>query len=798
VINEVADPQVCRRSSRAACQVATVSQKLQLELDVVLPQAHNGHDQCVTELVNTLGRFDGVDAVHVIVDDPIEDERIEDDRSDGSATICLHLKPGAVSVSQLTERVRTTGTKIDSRCGHLPVQPTATDNDNNDGLDSGHDDHDEGDSGHGHGGHGHVHGHGASKVELGAAIISLIVYLVARGLDWFSDLDQSVTTMYVVAAVVVGVFVARDAWLSVRARVFDIDQLMLVAAVGAAFIGHWSDSALLLVLFSLGHALEGYAMNRARTAIEALGEMAPATARLKDDPTSEVSVTELVIGDVVIVRPNERIPADGVIVVGQTAIDESPITGESVPVDKTAIADLGDALVGMEAIAAEHRAFAGTLNGPGAVELMVLRVAADSTLARVVQLVAEAETQISPTQRFTKRIVGVFVPAVLALVVFLLVVPPLAGEPFSESFARAMAVLVAASPCALAIATPSAVLAAIARAARAGILVKGGGPLEALGTVNAVAFDKTGTLTEGRPVLTDVEPMDPSDEPALLMIALVVERLSDHPIARAITTGIEPRFADQSVPEASDVAAVDGKGVTATVDGAAVMIGNLALFDAIEVPEAVRTAQSALESRGRTTMIVWHGQRFLGVLGVMDTPRHDARRTVESLRELGIAKIVMLSGDNQRVATAVAKQVGITDATGGLLPADKLDEINKLSEEHGVAMIGDGVNDAPALAAADVGLAMGAAGSDVALETADIALLADQLTGLPTAIGLARRASRTIKQNLYFSLGVVAVLIPATIAGVGISVAVIAHEGSTIVVVVNALRLLRYNERKRK
>ncbi len=770
-----------------------MSQKLQLELDVVLPEAHDGHDQCVTELVNTLGRFDGVDTVHVFVDDSIED-----DRPDGSATICLHLKPGAVSVSQLTERVRTTGTKIDSRCGHLPVQPAATDDGNNDGHDSGHDDHDDRDSGHGHGGHGHEHGHGASKVELGAAIISLIVYLVARGLDWFSDLGQSVTIMYVVAAVVVGVFVARDAWLSVRARVFDIDQLMLVAAIGAAFIGHWSDSALLLVLFSLGHALEGYAMNRARTAIEALGEMAPATARLKEDPATEVSVTDLVIGDVVIVRPNERIPADGVIVVGQTAIDESPVTGESVPVDKTAIADLGDALVGMESVAAEHRAFAGTLNGPGAVEVMVLRVAADSTLARVVQLVAEAETQISPTQRLTKRIVGVFVPAVLALVVFLLVVPPLAGEPFSESFLRAMAVLVAASPCALAIATPSAVLAAIARAARAGILVKGGGPLEALGTVNAVAFDKTGTLTEGRPVLTDIEPVDPSDENTLLMVALAVERLSDHPIARAITTGIEPRFADQPVPEASDVVAVSGKGLTGTVDGEAVMIGNLALFDTIEVPEVIHTTQNALELGGRTTMIVWHAQRFLGVLGVMDTPRHDARRAVESLRELGIGKIVMLSGDNQRVATAVAQQVGITDATGGLLPADKLDEIHRLAEDHGVAMIGDGVNDAPALAAADVGLAMGAAGSDVALETADIALLADKLSSLPTAIGLARRASRTIKQNLYFSLGVVAVLIPATIAGVGISVAVIAHEGSTIVVVANALRLLRYNEPKLK
>ncbi len=662
-----------------------------------------------------------------------------------------------------------------------------------DGEGRRHDDHREG-----HGpGDGHDRGHGVSRAELAAAVVSLVVYLVARGLDWFSDLDGPVTMLYVIAAVATGVFVARDAWLSARTSVFDIDQLMLIAAVGAAFIGHWSDSALLLVLFSLGHALEGYAMNRARSAIEALGELAPATARRREDPDIEVSVTQLVVGDVVVVRPNERIPADGFIVAGVTAIDESLVTGESVPVDKTAVADTADALSGVDAIGPQHRTFAGTLNGPGAIEVMALRVAADSTLARVVQLVAEAETQISPTQQLTKRIVGVFVPSVLALVVGLLVVPPLAGEAFADSFARAMAVLVAASPCALAIATPSAVLAAIARAARAGILVKGGGPLEALGTVDAIAFDKTGTLTEGRPVLTDIGPADPTTEGDLLAVALAVERLSDHPIARAIASGIEPRLDGQPVPLASDVTAVNGKGITATVNGENVMIGNLALFDGLEVPEPIVNTQTVLESRGRTTMIVAHGPRFLGVLGVMDTPRDDARPAIDALRALGINRIVMLSGDNQRVATAVASHVGITESNGGLLPADKVDAVNALAAADGVAMVGDGVNDAPALAAANVGVAMGAAGSDVALETADIALLADRLASLPTAVGLSRRASRTIKQNLYFSLGVVAVLIPLTIAGAGISIAVIAHEGSTLVVVANALRLLHHRDPQR-
>jgi len=489
-------------------------------------------------------------------------------------------------------------------------------------------DHDH-DHDHDHGsaeaGHGHDHSHGASPIELGAAVVSLVIYLVARTLDWFSDLEGSVTALYVAAALLTGVFVARDAWLSVQSRVFDIDQLMLIAAVGAATIGHWSDSALLLVLFSLGHALEGYAMNRARNAIEALGELAPATARRKEAPAIEVPVAELAVGDVVVIRPNERIPADGVIVAGDTSIDESPVTGESVPVDKTAIADPADALGGTDTIPSVHRSFAGTLNGPGAIEVMVLREARDSTLARVVQLVAEAETQISPTQRLTKRIVRIFVPSVLALVAGLLIVPPALGESFGDSFARAMAVLVAASPCALAIATPSAVLAAIARAAKAGILVKGGGPLEALGDVDAIAFDKTGTLTEGRPVLTDIEPTGDTDETELLAVTLAVERLSDHPIARAITTGLEPRLSNRIVPEAFDVEAVNGRGITATVIDERVMIGNLALFEGIAIPEEIHSTVDRLELAGRTTMVVRNGEQFLGVLGVMDTPRTDAR-----------------------------------------------------------------------------------------------------------------------------------------------------------------------------
>lgn len=817
---------------------------VQLDLDVVLPDAHDHRDRCVEDLVAALGRFDGVDAVHVT-------------DSDGgtAAKVCLHLQPGAVSIARIEERARAAGAVVSQQFGHLIVHAASVghaararaltarlvalpgvvdgavsiegtvrveydrsettegqilDELHRLGLrgragplealrgggsrsvtptdaptrDTGRDEEPDRDD---------DHGHGASRLELVAAGVSLGIYIVARSLDWFTTIDGPVTALYIAAAVITGVFVARDAWLSVRARIFDIDQLMLIAAVGAALLGNWSDSALLLVLFSLGHALEGYAMGRARNAIEALGELAPATARLRDDPTKEIPLAELAVGDVVIIRPHERLPADGVVVVGETSIDESAVTGESIPVDKSPISDPSTVLSGIDTVADRHRVFAGTLNGSGAVDVMVLRAAADSTLARVVQLVAEAETQISPTQRLTQRIVRIFVPAVLALVVTLIALPPLLGAPFSESFARAMAVLVAASPCALAIATPSAVLAAIARAARSGILIKGGGPLEALGGVTAIAFDKTGTLTEGRPVLVDIEPAAGIDSDELLRVTLAVEKTSDHPVARAVTAGAAARFEGQT-PDAANVTTVIGKGVTGELDQQPVMIGSAALFDDVGLPPEMSRQQRVLEERGRTTMIVRHGETYLGVLGVMDTPRSEAGSAIEALRGLGIETVVLLSGDNQRVATAVAEAVGITDARGGLLPEDKVDAINRLADDVGVAMVGDGVNDAPALAAANVGIAMGTAGSDVALETADIALMADRIDRLSLAVSLSRRARRTIRQNLFFSLAVVAALIPMTVLGLGISVAVIAHEGSTLVVVANALRLLKYKE----
>jgi Cd2+/Zn2+-exporting ATPase len=448
------------------------------------------------------------------------------------------------------------------------------------------------------------------------------------------------------------------------------------------------------------------------------------------------------------------------------------------------------------------------------------RRAGESTISRVVQMVTEAEAETSPTERFADRFERVFVPAVLGLVGLLLFAWVPLEESFADSFYRAMAVLVAASPCALAIATPSAVLSGVARAGQNGVLVKGGGPLERLGRLGALAFDKTGTLTEGEPRVTDVRPHDGASKDELVRTAAAVERRSDHPLARAVVAFAADRphgaplgdghpgdghSGDGSGDGFSEVApdveargleSIPGRGVAARVGGERVHVGKAALFDEIDgppLPAALRETVDALEREGRTTVVVRRGRTYLGVLGLADTPRAGAADVVERLRRLGIRRLVMLSGDNQRVVDAVARRLGIDEARGGLLPGDKVDTVRRLREEEDVAMVGDGVNDAPAMANATVGVAMGAAGSDVALETADVALMADDLGRLPFAVGLSRKTRRIIRQNLWIALGMVAVLVPATIAGLSIGPAVVLHEGSTLLVVGNALRLLRYS-----
>ncbi len=651
---------------------------------------------------------------------------------------------------------------------------------------------------------GEAHAHGGifgKNTELIFAIICGTLLGIGFGLSYVASIPDWVSlSLYIGAYFFGGYFTAKEAIQTVAKGGFEIDFLMLVAAIGAAALGEWAEGALLLFLFSLGHALEHYAMEKARKSIAALADLAPKTALLKKDgKTEEVGIEKLIIGDIIVVKPNSKISADGVVVKGKSSVNQAPITGESVPVDKIPVEDTGKDYSADDDIKDENRVFAGTINGNNTLEIKVIKEAKDSTLSRLVKLVNEAQTQKSPTQLLTDKFEKYFVPSVLILVGILLFAFLVIDEPFSASFYRAMAVLVAASPCALAISTPSAVLSGVARAARGGVLIKGGRPLEDLGVITALAFDKTGTLTEGKPKLTEVVPLGDIEENELLKIAVAVENLSDHPLAKAVVRDGKERLKGTDITDASDLEAVLGKGIKASLGKDKIYIGNLDLYEDLDdakPSEDISNKVKELESGGNTTMLIRRNKEYIGIIALMDTPREAAKETLKKLKEIGIKRMIMLTGDNQKVADAVAKEIGLTDAWGSLLPEEKVDAIKKLKEQESkVAMVGDGVNDAPAMANSPVGIAMGAAGSDVALETADIALMADKLETLPFAIGLSREAKAIIKQNLWVSLGIVALLIPSTIFGLAnIGIAVVIHEGSTLLVVFNALRLLAYKK----
>lgn len=586
--------------------------------------------------------------------------------------------------------------------------------------------------------------------------------------------------LYVLSYITGGYDVALESIPPLRKLKFSTDVLMLFAAAGAAMLGEWREGAFLLFLFGLGHAGEHYALDRARNAVNALGELMPQTAQVKrGEKITEMKVSDVRVGDVVVVRPGDRVPVDGEVVAGESSIDQAPITGESVPVKK----DTGDEV------------FAGTINQDAALDVRVTKLARDNTLSRVMKLVAEAQSQQSPTQQFVDKFAAWFVPGVLIVTLLIIVLPPLLGIwGWRDSFYRAMLLLVAASPCALALGTPAAVLAGIAQAARNGVLIKGGVHLENMGNLKAIAFDKTGTLTEGKFGVTDVITFSGASERDVMTFAGAVEQQSNHPLAQAIVR--EAKNRKLALPTASSLENVPGKGVRSTVDGKPIAIGSLKLF--ADVPPSVHDAVALLDGNGKTTMAVQHNGTFIGVIGLADTLRQSVDKTMAKLRDLGVSHLVMMTGDKKAVAERIAEQSGLTEVKAELLPEDKLTAIKQVMQQHGpTAMIGDGVNDAPALATATVGIAMGGAGTAVALETADVALMADDVGKLPFAVGLSRASRSIIQQNLAISLGVIALLIVSSILNlVQLPLAVVFHEGSTIVVVVNALRLLAYQDNK--
>jgi Cd2+/Zn2+-exporting ATPase len=641
--------------------------------------------------------------------------------------------------------------------------------------------------------HGHGHDHGSAPAFLPhwmqerwtLLLVSMagVLFLVGWLGERFLGLSETAATVfYILTYIAAGHDVATHAIPALFKGKLDTDILMLAAAAGAAILGEFGEGAFLLLLFAIGHAGEHYALDRARNAISALGALMPKTAQLKrNDQIIETPVDQLQIGDVVVTRPGDRIPVDGEVVTGSSAVDQSPITGESVPVTKQA----GDEV------------FAGTVNKDNALDIRVTRVAADNTLNRVMTLVAEAQSQQSPTQQFADRFTTRFVPLVFVATALMIVVPPLLNLlPLNESFYRAMLLLVAASPCALAVGTPAAVLAGIAQAARNGVLIKGGVHLENLGALRAIAFDKTGTITSGEFNVTDIIPLNGTKADALLEIAGAVEQQSNHPLAQAVVRAA----AGKTLPKADGLENVPGKGVTSAINGERVRIGSLKLFadvPELRVDEALKAEVARLEQAGRSTMVVSKGSTFLGILGLADTPRANVPQIMNALRSAGIEHLVMLTGDNRAVAQDIAAHVGLNEVQAELLPEDKLRIVKELEAKYGaIAMVGDGVNDAPALATATVGVAMGGAGTAVALETADVALMGDDLSKFPFAVGLSRASKDIIRQNLIISLGVIVLLIVTSVLGiVQLGFAVVLHEGSTLVVVGNALRLLGFRQK---
>ena len=587
-----------------------------------------------------------------------------------------------------------------------------------------------------------------------------------------------VMVAFAVAVVTGGLYPARRAVASVKARALDIHVLMAIAVLGAIALGEWSEAAAVVFLFAAAQYLESRSMDRARHAIRALMDLTPADALvIRGGHEHRLPVDDVRAGDVLRIRPGAKVPLDGVVTAGASDVNQAPITGESLPVDKHP----GDEL------------FAGTINGRGALEMRVTRLRRDTTLARIIHLVDRAQAQRAPTQAFVERFARYYTPAVIVTAIGIALVPPLVFQAAAADWVyRALVLLVIACPCALVISTPVSIVSALAAAARQGVLVKGGVHLERLAAVKALAFDKTGTLTRGQPSVVAVTSFNGVPEPRMLALAAALESRSEHPIAAAIVA--HARVQAVSVPAVERFRSLPGLGAEAIVHDRPALVGNMRLFKARGLLDAHgEAAVVATVTEGRTPVLVaWDGA-LVGMIAVADRPRRAAREVVDLLRGHGMRHLVMLTGDNAGASEAIARELGITEHRSELLPEDKVEAVAELRTRYGtLAMVGDGVNDAPALAAADVGIAMGAAGSDAALETADIALMGDDLSRIPFALRLSRATLRNIKANVTVSLLLKFVFLVLAITGhATLWMAIVADTGASLLVVANGLRLLR-------
>jgi len=604
-------------------------------------------------------------------------------------------------------------------------------------------------------------------------ILTLIAEWTHLGLS-----ETLAKVLYGIAVIIGGIYPDKSGFAALRHGRLTINTLLIVGAIGAIYLGLWEEAAGLVVIFSLGDVLEAYAVDKARGSIQALVALAPQEATvLKNGVETRVQVEQVKAGDIVLVKPGQKIPVDGVVVSGSSSVDQSSITGESIPVEKHA----------------EDEVFASTLNGRGALEIKVTKLAKDTTLAKIIRQVEDAQMKKGAAQRFSEKFGQIYTPFMFILAILMAAVPPVIfGQPFEAWLYRALVVLVVSCSCSLVLSVPIAIVAGVGNAAKNGVLVKGGIHMETAGRVQVVAFDKTGTLTVGRPTVTDVVSVDGISDEKLLEVAGILEARSEHPLADAILKVTNQKGIALTPVEV--FLSLPGRGAKGNIDGKTYYVGNPRLFTEIGLSFAPHLSQvERLQSEGKTVFLVGSSKMILGMIAVADQPKENAREAVAKLKALGVKNIVMLTGDNQVTGEAVGQQIGVDEVRADLLPEDKIEAVKTLQERYGlVAMVGDGVNDAPALAQADVGVVMGVEGTDVALETADIALMADDLDQLVYMIQISRKTVSTIYQNIAFSISVIVFLVASALLGwMTLTTGLLLNEGSALIIIANGVRLLK-------
>lgn len=599
--------------------------------------------------------------------------------------------------------------------------------------------------------------------------------------------DNLMTSLLFVAAIAIGGYSLFKVGFQNLIRLdFDMKTLMTVAVIGAAFIGEWAEASIVVILFAISEALERYSMDRARQSIRSLMDIAPKEALVRRNGQELlISVDDIVVGDTMIVRPGQKIAMDGTVTNGYSAVNQAAITGESVPVAKTVNDDV----------------FAGTLNEEGLLEVKITKLVEDTTIAKIIHLVEEAQGERAPSQAFVDKFAKYYTPIIMAVAALVAIVPPLLFDASWETWVyQGLAVLVVGCPCALVISTPISIVSAIGNAAKKGVLIKGGVYLEEMGALKAIAFDKTGTLTKGVPVVTDFEVINKQiNEKELLSIVTALEYRSQHPLASAIMKKADAENISYSSVLVEDFSSITGKGIKGTVEGITYYIGSPTLFTELGAASADKNLEqnvTALQNQGKTAMIIGTEQHILAVIAVADEVRDSSKEVIQKLHDMGIQKTIMLTGDNKATGQAIGREVGVTEIQAELMPEDKLNVIKRLRAEYGnVAMIGDGVNDAPALAASTVGIAMGGAGTDTALETADVALMGDDLSKLPFTVKLSRKSLNVIKANIAFAIGIKVIALLLVIPGwLTLWIAIMSDMGATLLVALNSLRLMRVKE----